>query len=335
VPIGKVRDLTKGIRGRIWRGAEAGWAAAGGDLFAGATLFLETTHGGYSPERGWTGDATDQPESLYRPETRQPPSNEDLLSRLDRGWQTIGDHTGEVQDLLAGLLETDDGEVLKAFKEAALWHDYGKAHLRWQRAARLLAYAAGLRWPRALAPVGKFSYRNSPLLVGKSGWALKREIDRLDRSFRPRLRHEVASALSLRIVHRCVRKEPTAGDRLSEYLVMSHHGRVRKFLRDELPRESGRGRKPVGEVRGVCEGDSLPRIEILGGPVGPVANLSIACREIGRGRDGTESWTRGVLKLLEDFGPFKLGYFEAIFRAADRRASRDPKKNVREAEVRS
>ena len=45
---------------------------------------------------------------------------------------------------------------------------------------------------------------------------------------------------------------------------------------------------------------------------------------MGRGLYGEESWTRSVLRLLEHFGPFRLAYFEAIVRAADRRASASP-----------
>ena len=42
---------------------------------------------------------------------------------------------------------------------------------------------------------------------------------------------------------------------------------------------------------------------------------------MGRDDQGNESYTRGVLRLLEHYGPFRLAYFEAIFRAADIRAS--------------
>jgi hypothetical protein len=40
------------------------------------------------------------------------------------------------------------------------------------------------------------------------------------------------------------------------------------------------------------------------------------------GEYGHESYTRGVLRLLEHYGPFRLAFFEALFRAADSRASR-------------
>jgi CRISPR-associated endonuclease/helicase Cas3 len=37
--------------------------------------------------------------------------------------------------------------------------------------------------------------------------------------------------------------------------------------------------------------------------------------------DGQPSWAERVLQLLEDYGPFRLAYLEALLCAADRRAS--------------
>jgi CRISPR-associated endonuclease/helicase Cas3 len=42
---------------------------------------------------------------------------------------------------------------------------------------------------------------------------------------------------------------------------------------------------------------------------------------MGRDAGGNESYTRGVLRLLGHYGPFRLTYFEALFRASDIRAS--------------
>jgi CRISPR-associated endonuclease/helicase Cas3 len=43
---------------------------------------------------------------------------------------------------------------------------------------------------------------------------------------------------------------------------------------------------------------------------------------MGRDAAGNESYTRGVLRLLEFYGPFRLAFFEALFRSADVRASK-------------
>jgi CRISPR-associated endonuclease/helicase Cas3 len=42
---------------------------------------------------------------------------------------------------------------------------------------------------------------------------------------------------------------------------------------------------------------------------------------MGRDSNGHESYTRSVLRVLEHYGPFRLAFFETVFRAADIRAS--------------
>lgn len=44
---------------------------------------------------------------------------------------------------------------------------------------------------------------------------------------------------------------------------------------------------------------------------------------MGRDAERYESYTRGVLRLLDDCGPFRLSYLEALLRAADGRTSKD------------
>jgi CRISPR-associated endonuclease/helicase Cas3 len=94
---------------------------------------------------------------------------------------------------------------------------------------------------------------------------------------------------------------------------------VRKVLRDELPKNHKEA-KDADSVRGIANGDTLEAVQIGTETLGPVI-LSTDCRKMGRDADGNESYTRGVLRLLENYGPFRLGYFEALFRAADIRAS--------------
>jgi CRISPR-associated endonuclease/helicase Cas3 len=42
---------------------------------------------------------------------------------------------------------------------------------------------------------------------------------------------------------------------------------------------------------------------------------------MGRDANGHESYTRGILRLLDHYGPFRLAFFETVFRTADIRAS--------------
>ena len=101
---------------------------------------------------------------------------------------------------------------------------------------------------------------------------------------------------------------------------MSHHGRVRKVLRDELPRFPNR-EKDAETVRGVSDGDRILPVEVNGQRL-DCESLSTDCRRMGRSdMNGHESYTRGVLRLLDYYGPFRLAFFETVFRAADIRAS--------------
>ncbi|EAQ81514.1 hypothetical protein DSM3645_28072 [Blastopirellula marina DSM 3645] len=329
VPIWKVigKDRRQGF---VWQGRERGWQPATRDnLLPGATLLLPTSAGGYADILGWTGDQNSQVSDLYQPPSR--PTDEDLLSNLERGWQSIESHTTDVQscwNTIQELLGLDDVELRAAIDEAILWHDYGKLVSRWQAATRLLACKAGLVWPRDIAPIGKFSISESPLLVGLSGTKLYWAIRNIRRSFAPKLRHEVASALALRQHHRRDRRDPKICELLAEYLVMAHHGHVRKALRDELPRDPRRIRRGPDEVRGIRDQTPIPGVAINEKPLPATESLSIACRQMGRLPDGSESWTRTVLRLLDHFGPFRLAYYEALVRAADCRASAEPKTNV-------
>lgn len=329
--IGK-NGLNSWGRGFVWLGREQGWRQASRDnLLPGATLLLPVEAGGYVDTLGWTGNSADNEHitDVYVPLGH--PTDEDLLSSLDRGWQSVDSHTRDVRvtskSILDGLSFIDDA-VREAVDEAILWHDYGKAIDGWQEATRRVAEAARLTWPTEIAPIGKFSFHDSPLLTGLTGSALRREVWRLKCSFAPRLRHEVASALALRQFHRRSQIEPTIDQLLAQYLVMSHHGHVRKALRDELPRDPGRLRRDRDAVRGIREGTSVEAVSIDGQHLPATSALSIACRQMGRGPDGEESWTRSVLRLLDHFGPFKLAYFEALVRAADCRASVNPNTGV-------
>lgn len=340
VPIWKLKGkggLETWWRGYVWKGRDIGWQPANSEnLFPGATLLLPISAGGYDDATGWTGDSSHQPSDRYVEPTR--PTDEEMRSRLNDGWQGLAAHTADVSDeamrILAGLQEPIDSLLAKAIVEAVRWHDYGKNVARWQDATRKLANAAGLAWPDGIKPIAKFSFNNSPILREKTGNELRLAIRELGRSFAPKLRHEVASALALRQHHRRSGRTPDIHELLAEYLVMSHHGYVRKVLRDELPREASRvGSSKSDEVCGIEDGTSVAGCEVLGERLPDTESLSIECRKMGRCEDGSESWTKSVLRLLDEFGPFRLAFYEAIFRAADWRASADPKTEVTHADI--
>jgi CRISPR-associated endonuclease/helicase Cas3 len=302
-------------------------------MFPGATLLLPTHVGGYAADRGWTADANDVPESLHQPP--QYPSDEDVCSYLNNGWRSIADHVVDVRTELNAIFQKLPAEGFitdvekRSCLKAAIWHDIGKNHKAWHDAVLEALEKAGILPPLQLSPFAKFSLSDSPRLRDKdgnllSGKELRREIYRLKHLFRPGMAHEVASALALRQQQIQTAVQSRSLDNEDEYLaqllVMSHHGRVRKVLRDEIPKNPKEA-KDADIVRGVREGDPLPAVIVDGQELGCEA-LSLDCRRMGRGAKGYESYPRGVLRLIEHHGPFRLAYLEALLRAADGRASR-------------
>ena len=336
VPISKALAARAVLdKGWLWRGnardARKAWISVrSSGLAPGMTIVLPLSAGGYDNATGWTGSAENNAHtSHYKPTERA--TDEDLLSCLANGWRTIAQHTVEVSSeldsiLSATLSKSPNDNERAAFDAAALWHDVGKNYIGWQNAAKAAIEGAQIAANEGQFPIAKFSLSESPRLKNEDGQLLfagtdlKREVTKLRRSFRPGMAHEVASALAFRQAEQSSHGvERTLASLLAEYLIMSHHGHVRKVLRDELPRFP-EGSKDTETVRGIRHGEPLPTITINGHNLGCTA-LSTDCRRMGRDADGHEGYTRGVLRLLEEYGPFGLALFEALFRAADVRAS--------------
>ncbi len=121
------------------------------------------------------------------------------------------------------------------------------------------------------------------------------------------------------------------------YLVAAHHGKVRMSLRsspdderDDVPDPcpmSDDPDRPVRQARGIRDGDVLPACRIpaadptAAGIVTPEVTLSLDPMELGLSPRYGASWRERMQLLLERLGPFRLGYLEALLRAADCRAS--------------
>jgi CRISPR-associated endonuclease/helicase Cas3 len=148
--IGKT-GLSSWGQGFVWLGRERGWQQASRDnLLPGATLLLPLEAGGYADTLGWTGNSADNEQVTDRYVPLERPTDEDLLSNLDRGWQSVDSHTRDVRasskSILDGLAFVDEA-VRRAIDEAIVWHDYGKVIDGWQDATRQIADAV------ACAPV--------------------------------------------------------------------------------------------------------------------------------------------------------------------------------------
>lgn len=119
-------------------------------------------------------------------------------------------------------------------------------------------------------------------------------------------RHELASAL-VALQH----NQPF----LACYLVASHHGKARVSVR-AFPEEQ------EGRILGIEGGDKIPAIHF------PELKLPETVLTLEPFRLGVGSWQDRCLELLEEHGPFKLAYLEALLRSADVRASIKAKKEV-------
>jgi CRISPR-associated endonuclease/helicase Cas3 len=153
-------------------------------------------------------------------------------------------------------------------------------------------------WGKAHSVFQKTMHRNEPgtELLAKQVGKGKHEV--------PHFRHELASALGMLT---------TGSSDLEAYLVAAHHGKIRVSIRS-MPGEKGK-------VRGIQDGDILPVCELAPGLFVPQATLSLAVMEFGAAGG---SWTERMLRLREEFGPFRLAFLEMLLRAADEKASAEP-----------
>jgi len=103
------------------------------------------------------------------------------------------------------------------------------------------------------------------------------------------------------------------------YLVAAHHGKVRMSLRSHRS-EASPADPATRHARGVFDGDVMPEVVLPEGIVFPETVLDLSPIEMGSAGD-KPSWRQITEALLEEFGPFRLAWMEAMIRIADWRAS--------------
>lgn len=260
------------------------------DVRPGDRLLSDVTFGCYTPDGGFDP----KQKAIVEPVLLDlPPEDEamgqDVLAYGRGVWLSLADHTSGVCDELEGLLEACAELTPReqaALRRAARLHDWGKAHPIFQDALR----GGGHDVPQHLA-----------------NQLLAKRVGRGARYRRRGFRHELASMLAYLT-------DPGA-DPLVAYLIASHHGRVRLGAR-AIP---GEGVGQEASVLGCRDGDQLPEADLGAGEIRPLSSLSLAALRLGT-REG-QTYTDNALGLLDDFGPVRLAYLEAIFRTADRRRS--------------
>jgi|WetSurMetagenome_2_1015567.scaffolds.fasta_scaffold02939_4 CRISPR-associated endonuclease/helicase Cas3 len=166
-----------------------------------------------------------------------------------------------------------------------------------------------LRRAALLHDVGKAHEVFREAVGGDSGQILAKSP-----AFRPYsrkgFRHELASALAA-----LQNGEP----HLLCYLVAAHHGKVRMSLRSH-EFEPQRSETTVRRARGIIDGDILQELTLPEGITLPRTVLDLSPMDLG-GSDALPSWRQMTQSLLDENGPFRLAWMEALLRIADWRAS--------------
>lgn len=314
-PIGDFKMFAGKHRGRVWRWnfTEKAWEQADADaVVPGQVCLVHRSAGGYDADRGWTGDSKHQPSLDFAPKQAQDAGVEgydDDHESQTGVWQSIAEHTEDVRRELSTVLEQlpMDQKEADGLRNAARWHDWGKAHNIFQDAVRS---------------------DNRPDSRADSRLIAKAPTGFWQRYERKHFRHELASALAvLQRPHESLHALSDEDLDLVAYLIAAHHGKVRLSIRS-MPNEtrppSDNG-LPRRFARGVWDGDELPSVDLGGSVVAPAVTLSLEPMEIGLCEEkpfvGQQSWLERALRLRDTLGPFRLAYLEALLRAADWRAS--------------
>ncbi|GIK35058.1 MAG: hypothetical protein BroJett010_16170 [Gammaproteobacteria bacterium] len=258
----------------------------------GMVLLARSSDGGYDPAIGFEASIRKPVDVLPSFASERDGSRDyadDWRSRQNRP-VGLAEHlahvAGQAAQLCMAVGERTHGD---AVVRAGRWHDLGKLHAVFQNSMYRCRPPADPTLPLA-----------------------KSDCSGAMRHARPFFRHELASMLGWLAQH-----DGEQDADLIAYLILAHHGKVRMSLR-AMPTEQA-GADVRRFARGVHEGDSLPPLA-FDGERSDAVTLELGIMEIGLGRQGP-SWSERALRLLDQFGPFRLAWLESLVRLADWRAS--------------
>lgn len=281
----------------------------GSDVRPGQIILLHCNDGGYTPDIGWNPDSNITVHELSECEEGK---SDDPLSQNSKRLITLREHTANVVKEMADINSriTYNAEwPAEILIKAAILHDIGKAHRVFQNAIK---------------------DRTDKTIYAKCKSMKKYAITNF--------RHEAISAMT--ILNKADGQKDGIDWRLIAYIVASHHGRVRMSMRNPSGVVLMNG---IEYVAGVSVGstDTMPNFLAAIVRDSTVGKLKIngwdddkliigpSIAKVGRPSQGGMSWIQMTHELLAKHGPFRLAFLEAVFRAADWRASnKEAKENA-------
>jgi CRISPR-associated endonuclease/helicase Cas3 len=293
----KAKDISgKRRQAWLWNALDGRWQKASEDeMRPGLTMLLDASAGGYDVRRGW--DASAKFAVTVVPEA--PGEQNEALDDDPLTWrkyaQTLAAHSSEAraaaEEIIHSLKELGLDEWSADLIFATHYHDLGKAHHVFQATLQ----------------------GSPPETTLQTPWLAKST--RGGRHARPHFRHELASALALLQMGK---------SDLAVYLAACHHGKVRLSIR-ALSGEKKPDDPNKKFARGIWEGDTLPAMDLGGGELIAEMKLDLEPMLLGANANGSRSWLECMIALRDRVGVFRLAFLESLIRAADVRASANPK----------
>jgi CRISPR-associated endonuclease/helicase Cas3 len=271
----------------------------------GEVLVVAPAAGGYEPALGFDpaarGPVPDSPvlqttaDLLALTAGAEDAYRSDSASLAQHDWLSLDEHSEDTRAQVIRLLEAMRPQIepdpASSVIAAAYAHDVGKAHPIWQDALC------------RLAPPG----REAEIHTGRP-WAKSGSTGRLEFEGGVSFRHELASLLLLDGPLSGLLADADDPD-LARYLVLAHHGKLRVQVREP-------GDADPDSLLGLRHGSATSLPAILGYST---PDLKVDLEQFALG--GERSWTRTVIGLRDQYGPFVLAYLETLVRIADWRAS--------------
>lgn len=348
-------------RAWVWDYLDGCWRkAAPDDIYPGQTLLIAKAAGGYHVDYGWTGDAghrdfATEPNIVVG---KQKKADADAASdeASEGTWQTILQHSSDVATAANAIAKSTalPDRLAQLFDLAARWHDLGKAHPAFQSSIRVDASKHPGSSDVAKAPSSAWRERRDlyRLPDGTRRSAFRHELASVLALFDVLIRHqpahpallephrELLTLLGQSIPEASASAPPTPLEReilaldehafnLLAYIVCTHHGKVRTAWHTTPADQGYHDHDGRGiPLHGVREGDRLNPVNLAAADgqhvpqiIGP---LTLEPARLGLSPHTGTSWAERIESLLLRHGPFGLAYFEALFRAADARASASP-----------